>query len=94
LLTEHINALRAAFRETRQDHPFTIEASREMMGIASLHPSYELIFSIGSSTVFWAGRVRFFTETLDGNGLPDSRPGWMRFGCDIWVVAAKRLSIR
>jgi putative transposase len=39
LLTEHIDALRAAFRETRQGHPVTIEASREMMGIASLHPS-------------------------------------------------------
>jgi hypothetical protein len=47
LLTEHIDALRAAFRETHQDHPFTIEASREMMGIASLHPSYELIQQTG-----------------------------------------------
>jgi REP element-mobilizing transposase RayT len=42
LLTDYIDTLRTAFRETRQDHPFTIEASREMMGIASLHPSYGL----------------------------------------------------
>jgi putative transposase len=26
LLTEHIAELRTAFRETRRDHPFTIEA--------------------------------------------------------------------
>jgi REP-associated tyrosine transposase len=26
LLTEHIDTLRIAFRETRQNHPFTIEA--------------------------------------------------------------------
>ena len=56
LLTQHVDELRDAFRETRRHHPFTTRimaeisasghrACRKVMGFAVLNPSYGLVLT-------------------------------------------------
>jgi len=61
LLTEHIDELRKAFRETRRDHPFTINA---MVILPSQHSSFHRMVKLGVYPEDWAGDVSSHVGTF------------------------------
>ncbi len=68
LLTDHINALRAAFRSTRQDHPFTIDA------IVVLPEHLHVVMTLPDGDANFPKRWRLiksrFTRAVVASGTP------------------------
>jgi REP-associated tyrosine transposase len=72
LLTEHIDTLRIAFRETRQNHPFTIEA------MVVLPDHLHVVWTMPEGDADFATRWRliktgFSLRLADGERISDSR---------------------